>query len=346
LVLEDDAEVFADGGAAAAVEVEGGVAEAQADPVGALERQDAHEEGGEAVEPIGHPASSAGDGGEDGGGDVAGGVGLAEGAGAAAIMSSREGWRTANRRRRAGRGRGRDGWRRRGDEHFGVAALLAGQRADDQHGGAGGHGFGGGQPAGLADEQAGAAHDGHGVLDVAADADGVLEFVAGGDELLAQAAVGAGDDVDGEIGVGAVELADGGEARAEAARAAHDEDAAAVFARDGAAARGEDVGLDGDAENVDAVGGRAEDHEALHGGFGGHDVADVFIGGHVPEAVGQEIGDDAPEGDGLALPAGVGGKDGEGMGLGADDGVGLEGVHQDAQLEAVAALDERADVAA
>jgi len=94
---------------------------------------------------------------------------------------------------------------------------------------------------------------------------------------------------------------------------------------------------------VDARGGRAEDHQPVHGGFGGDDVADVLVGRHVPEAVGQEIGDDAPQRDGLALPPGVGGEDGERMGLGADDGVGLEGVHQDAQLEAVAALHQGPD---
>ena len=169
------------------------------------------------------------------------------------------------------------------------------------------------------------------------------ELVPRGEELLAQAAVGAGDDVDGEVRLGAVELADGGKAGAEAARAAHDQHAAAVFARDGAAARGEDVGLDGDAEGVDAGRGDAQEHQALHGGFGGDDVADVFVGGHVPEAVREEVGDDAPEREGLALAAGVGGENRERMRLGADDGIGLEGVHQDAQLEAVAALDEGAD---
>ena len=94
---------------------------------------------------------------------------------------------------------------------------------------------------------------------------------------------------------------------------------------------------------MDVVAGHAEDHEALHRGPGGHDVADVLVGRDEPEPMGQEIGDDAPQRDGRALPPGVGGKDGKGMGLRADDGVGLEGVHQDAQLEAVAALDKGAD---
>ena len=169
------------------------------------------------------------------------------------------------------------------------------------------------------------------------------ELVARGQQLLAQAAVGAGDDVDGEVGGGAVELPDRGVARAQAARAAHDENAPAVFARDAPAARRQHVGLDRNAEEVDAFGRGAEDHQPVHGGFGGHDVADALVGRHVPEAVGQEIGDDAPQRDGLALPPGIGGEDGKRMGLGADDGVGLEGVHQDAQLEAVAALDEGAD---
>ena len=227
-------------------------------------------------------------------------------------------------------------------EHFGVAALLAGEGADDEHGRAGHHGFGGGEAAGFADEQAGVAHHGGDIAHIAANAYGMLELVPGGQQLLAQAPVGAGDDINGEVAGGAVKLANGGEARAESARAAHDEHPAPVQPLGTFTVRGL-IGLNGNAEGVDAFAGNAENHEALDGGFGGDDVANVIAGRHKPEAVRQEVGHDTPQRDGFTLAAGIGREHGEGMGLGADDGIGLKGIHQDAEFVAVAALDERAN---
>lgn len=143
--------------------------------------------------------------GEHGGGGVAGGIRLAEGLGAGGhhVEQRAVGEQGRDHGRQVAVAVEMDG-RAVAYQHFGVAAFLAGQGADDQHGGSGGHGLGGGQAAGLADQQAGATHDRHGVLDIAADADGVPEPVARSQQFLAQAPVGAGDDVDGEVGGGTV----------------------------------------------------------------------------------------------------------------------------------------------
>ncbi len=173
----------------------------------------------------------------------------------------------------------------------------------------------------------------------------MVEPVPGRHQLAAQFAVGSGDDVDRKFRLGAVEPADGREPRAQAARPPHHQYPATILAGHGAAARRQHVGLDRDPQAVDVLARRAQDHQALLGRLRGNHIPDVLVRRHVPEPVGQIVRHYPPQGKRPALPPGVGREHGEGMRLRADDGVRLEGFHQDAQLVAVSALDQRPDVA-